>query len=84
LVPTTIASTLSLLPGGDFQRAGQLEDAVVESRDRHGSYLVGPPDERSVLGGSLKIEPPELPRDDGVVDEVLGLFVAPVLESVEH
>ena len=48
-----------------------------------GTYLVGPADEGGV-GGSLEVEPAELPEHYGIGDEMLRLFVAPFVEAFDY
>jgi hypothetical protein len=73
-----------LAPAGDFQRTSQLNGTVVKRCDSLGADRIGPADEGGVLGRSLQIEPPELPQDDGIVHESLGLRVAPSIKPLDY
>src|SRR5215212_10337151 len=75
-----------LAPAGDFQsqRTSQLNGTVVKRCDSLGADRIGPADEGGVVGRSLQIEPRELPQDDGIVHESLGLRVAPSIKPLDY
>ena len=84
LVSTTVPSMRELAAAGDFQRTSQLNGTVVKRCDSLGADHIGPADEGGVVGRSLQIEPRELPQDDGIVDESLGLRVAPSVKPLDY
>ena len=69
---------------GHLQRPGQLDDAVVDPLDGLRPDGVGPPDQRGVVGDLLEVDAAELAEHQAVVDEVLGLLVAPAVEPHDH
>src|SRR5215210_5440248 len=68
----------------NFQRAGQLDGALVERLKRFRPDQVGPADEGCVLGSALQIQATELPQADRITDEMLGLLVASSVEPFDH
>ena len=69
-----------LAAAGHLQRPGQLDHAVVERLERLRPDGVGPADQRGVVGDLLEVDAAELPQHQAVVDEILGLGVAPGIE----
>jgi hypothetical protein len=67
-----------------LQRAGELDDTVVERLDRLRADGGGPADQGRVVGDLLEVNPAELAEDQAVVDEVLALLVAPAAEPHDH
>ena len=68
----------------NLQRAGQLDGAVVEKRKGPCTDHIRPTDEGGIVGRRLQVKPTELPLDERVGDEVLGLFIAPSVESLHE
>jgi hypothetical protein len=73
-----------LAAAGHLQRPGQLDHPVVERLDRLRADGVGPADQRGVVGNLLEVDAAELAEREAVVDEVLGLGVAPAVEPHDH
>ena len=46
--------------------------------------MVRPPDQGGVVGGGLQVDTAELPQNDRIGDEALGLFVAPPIEPLHE
>ena len=73
-----------LAAAGHLQRPGQLDHPVVERLERLRADGVGPADQRGVVGDLLEVDAAELAEHQAVVDEVLGLRVAPAVEPHDH
>jgi len=58
---------------GDSQRSSAFDGTVVEGSDRLGTDHIRPADEGGVVRNALQIEAAELPEDDRIVDEALGV-----------
>ena len=84
LVSTTVPSVLSLRPRVTFSERANSHGTVVESRNGLRTDRVRPTDEGGVVGSALEVKPTELPQDDRIGDEVLGLFVAPPIEPLHE
>jgi hypothetical protein len=67
-----------------LQRPGELDHPVVQRPQRLGADGVGPADQDGVVGDLLEVDPAELAEHQAVVDEVLGLLVAPAVEPHDH
>ncbi len=68
---------------GDLRRARQFDRPLVERGYGPRSDHVRPPDEGGVVGSTLQVEPTELPQDDRIGDEMLGLLITPVVEALD-
>jgi hypothetical protein len=73
-----------LATAGHLQRPGQLDHPVVERLERLRPDGVGPTDQRGVVGDLLEVDAAELAEHQAVVDEVLGLLIAPAVEAHDH
>ena len=71
----------------DAQRAYRDQDRVRAIRTRDAvarTDRVGPTDEGGIVGSGFEVEPTELPQDDRITHEALGLFVAPPVELLHE
>jgi len=66
-----------LPPARDPRGLRQRHDPVVERGDGARPDEVGPADEGGVVGHRLQVHAAELPQHQTIVDEVLGLGIAP-------
>ena len=71
-----------LTPARHLERPGELDDTVVQGLERLGADRVGPSDQGGVVGDALEVDAAELPQDQAIVDEVLGLRVAPAIQGM--
>ncbi len=46
--------------------------------------MVRPADQGGVVGSGFEVEPTELPQDDLIGDEMLGLLITPVVEALDN
>ena len=72
-----------LPPTRDLELPSERDDVVEQRLQRLRSDEPRPPEEGRVIGDPLPAEAAELPQDEAVADEVLGLGVAPVIEPFD-
>ena len=83
-VSTAVVSTRSLRPRVTFSDRASWTTRSLSASRVSGPDGVGPADQRGVVGDLLEVDPAELAEHQAVVDEVLGLLVAPAVEPHDH
>ena len=83
-VSTAVVSTRSLRPRVTFSDRASWTTRSLSALERLRADGVGPADQRGVVGDLLEVDAAELPEHQAVVDEVLGLLVAPAVEPHDH